>query len=273
MSRPSSPVADWRSYDAVAETYERIHARRFRDPAQDLVAMASPGPGARVLDVGTGTGVAAEIAAETVGGTGAVVGIDASIGMLAVARRVRPQIRLVAAEVIDLPFHNSTFDLAVGNFVLAHFTKYQTALYDILRVLRGGGTVAVTTWADGPDDLQNAWREIVETAVPREMLDPALAQAAPWHERFRQRAAVEEALIDAGLRHVRTEVRRYRFVYGLDEYLEGLGTWATGRFVRGMLGEQAWQALLEQARATFAARFADPVNDFREVLLAVGTKP
>ncbi len=264
---------DWRSYDNVAETYERVHAHRFAEPARDLVELAAPSPGALVLDLGTGTGVAAEIVAGTVGGWSTVVGVDASLRMLEVGRRVRPDLRAIAAEAIDLPFPDRSFDVVVGNFVLAHFTKYQTALFDVLRVLRPGGRLALTTWADGPDDLQRAWREVVETTIPREVVDTALADAAPWHERFRHRGPVEEALMDAGLRHVRTETRRYRFQYALDEYLEGLGTWATGRFVRGMLGPAGYEALLQRAHIAFAERFADPLNDFRDVLFAVGTKP
>jgi ubiquinone/menaquinone biosynthesis C-methylase UbiE len=266
-------MEDWRSYDGVAETYERVHAHRFAEPARDLVGMVAPAQGALVLDLGTGTGVAAEIVAGTIGGWSTVVGVDASLRMLQVGRRTRPSLRAVAAEAIDLPFPDRSFDVVVGNFVLAHFTKYQTAFFDVLRVLRPGGRLAFTTWADGPDDLQRAWREIVETAIPREVVDTALADAAPWHERFRHREVVEEAFMDAGLRHVRTETRRYRFQYGLDEYLEGLGTWATGRFVHGMLGPAGYEALMQRAHAVFAERFADPLNDFRDVMFAVGTKP
>ena len=79
--------------------------------------------------------------------------------------------------------------------------------------------------------------------------------------------------MEAGIRHVRTEVRRYRFQYSLDDYVEGLSTWATGRFVRSMLGESAFADFLRRARVEFGERFADPVNDFREVLFATGTKP
>src|SRR3972149_880572 len=57
-------MSDWRSYDNVAETYERVHAPRFAEVARDLASLAGAGPGARVLDVGTGTGVAAEAAGE-----------------------------------------------------------------------------------------------------------------------------------------------------------------------------------------------------------------
>jgi hypothetical protein len=72
---------------------------------------------------------------------------------------------------------------------------------------------------------------------------------------------------------VRSEERRYRFQYRLDEYVEGLGTWATGRFVRSMLGEAGFASFLARAKETFRQRFADPVNDFRDVAFAVGVKP
>jgi ubiquinone/menaquinone biosynthesis C-methylase UbiE len=260
---------DWRSYDGVAETYERVHASRFAEPARDLVQAAEIGPGDRVLDVGTGTGVAAEFAAATGAG---VVGVDESLGMLEVGRRARPKLRLVGGTAIDLPVRSGSLDAVIGNFVLAHFRKYQTALFEAARVLRPGGTVAYTTWSDGPDAYQIAYREMIEGVVPREMLAPAYAEAAPWHELFRKREAIEEVLLDAGFRQVRTEQRRYRWTYGLEEYVDGLETWATGRFVREMLGETGWAAFKERVRSTFAERFADPLNDFREVWVAVAAK-
>jgi ubiquinone/menaquinone biosynthesis C-methylase UbiE len=263
-------VNDWRSYDFVAETYARVHAPRLSAPARDLVALAKVAAGNHVLDVGTGTGVAAEAAAEA---GGRVAGIDESIGMLRVGGTDRDGVRVAAAEAIDLPFRDGTFDVLLANFVVAHFTKYQTALYDMVRVLRPGGRMALSAWADGEDDLSRTWLEIVEQAVPREIIRPALAERLPWRDRFRDREALQEAMMDAGLRHVRSEVHRYHFQYTLDEYVDGLGTWAVGRFVRSMLGEPAYASLVERARAVFAERFADPVNDFREVVLAVGTKP
>lgn len=260
----------WRSYDDVAETYERIHAPRLAEPARDLVVIGQIGDGARVLDVGTGTGVAAEIA--TAAGAD-VIGIDGSLGMLRVGRAARPALQIVAATALDLPFRDASFDGVIANFVIAHFTKYQTALFDMMRVLRRGGRMSLTAWADIDDDLTRTWLELVEGVVPREVLNAAMAQALPWRERFRSREAVQEAMMDAGLRTVRTEVRRYRFRYGLDEYVEGLGTWATGRFVRSMLGPAAFESFHERAKRLFAARFADPVNDFREVVFATGVKP
>jgi hypothetical protein len=65
---------------------------------------------------------------------------------------------------------------------------------------------------------------------------------------------------------------RYEWRYAREEYVEGLTTWATGRFVREMLGEDDWKRFMERAHEVFADRFPDPLHDMREVLLAIGTK-
>jgi ubiquinone/menaquinone biosynthesis C-methylase UbiE len=261
---------DWRSYDNVAETYERVHAARFAEVARDLVGPLGIGAGATVLDIGSGTGAGAE---RIVRAGARVVGVDHSLGMLAVSRRVRPGIPIAAAQAIDLPFRDRSFDAVLGNFVLAHFVKVETALYDVARVLGSGGAVAFSAWADGKDAFSDTWLELVESVVPREMLAPAYGSAAPGHDRFQQPAAIEEALRDAGFRHINTERRRYQWTYARDDFVEGLGTWTVGRFVRNMLGENGWASLMDRARTTFADRFPDPLNDFRDVILAVGRLP
>jgi ubiquinone/menaquinone biosynthesis C-methylase UbiE len=262
-------VDDWRSYDDVAETYERVHAPRFAEPAADLVSLAEVGAGVRVLDVGTGTGVAAEAAASA---GGWAIGIDRSPGMVAVGRRARPSLRLVSADAIDLPFRTASFDAELSNFVLAQFTKAETALHDMVRVLRPGGVMAVSVWADRLDDLQRAWTDLALHVVPKDLLTDAMKRAQPGRERFADKSHLQQALARAGLERVRVEPRRYRFTYGLDEYVDGLGAFSTGRFVRGMLGEAGWTSFLRRAKVAFQERFADPLGDSRDALLAVGRK-
>ena len=266
-------MSDWHSFDGVAEVYERVQAPRLASPARDLVALAGPPPGGRVLDVGTGTGVAAQAAAEALGPGGLAIGADVSLGMLTVARRVRPAIPLVAATAIDLPFRNGTFDAVTANFVLAHFTNFKTALADMIRVLRSGGRLAVSAWSDSRDDLSDAWNEMLESVVPREMLESMRKEASPGSERFRDREKLEDALRDAELNHVRTEPREYRFTYSLDDYVAGMEVWASARFVHEMLGEDGWRSFHANVRKVFGERFSDPLNDFRYVLLGVGTRP
>jgi ubiquinone/menaquinone biosynthesis C-methylase UbiE len=261
---------DWRSYDLVAETYARVHAPRLIDPARDLVALVGVREGQLVLDVGAGTGVAFRPILEA----GArPVGADGSIGMLNVARREYPEVSVVAAEAIDLPFRAHTFNAVVGNFVLAHFAKVDTALFDLTRVSRSGGTIGFSAWEDGLDTFTETWLELVTSVVPREMLEPSVGRAIPNRDRFRRRSALEQVLRDGGLSHVRSERMRYEWTYALNDFVDGLSTWATGRFVRSMLGEAGWASFMDRARTVFAERFPDPLHDVREVLLVVGTKP
>ena len=261
---------DWRSYDGVAETYQRVHAPRFAEAARDLVGALAIEEGQRVLDIGTGTGAAAEEIART----GAkVVGVDRSFNMLSVAHRERPSLSFATADVLDLPFRNRTFDVVAGNFVFAHFAKVETALFELTRVLSPRGRIGFTTWSDGKDAFQDTWIELIETVIPRDMLAPAYAGAAPGHDRFKDPRAIEEALRKAGFRHIRTERKRYQWTYARDDLVEGLGTWAVGRFARNMLGESGWASFLERARTTFADRFPDRLNDFHDVVIAVGALP
>ncbi len=272
-TRPDANRADWRGYDDIAEAYERLSAPRTAPIAADLVALVDPPSGGRVLDVGTGTGVGAEAAQKAVGSDGVAVGVDRSTGMLLVGSRARPSLRLAAAEAIDLPFRDGTFDAVTANFVLSHFTKYETALFDMIRVLKPGGRLAVSAWAETDDEFQKTWRRLVDEVATHELIQDALDRAVPWEARFRDRHMLEETLRDAGLHPVRVERRQYRFQMPLDDYIATRESAASGRFVQDMLDPQDWESFLERAHKEFHERFPDPLTDFRDVLLAVGTRP
>jgi ubiquinone/menaquinone biosynthesis C-methylase UbiE len=83
----------WQVSGAAAEVYEKWFVPAiFGQWAPRLAGTAGLAPGDRVLDVGCGTGVLARAAADRVATEGQVTGLDINVGMLAVARRIRPQI-------------------------------------------------------------------------------------------------------------------------------------------------------------------------------------
>ena len=83
---------------------------------------------------------------------------------------------------------------------------------------------------------------------------------------------LEQALRDAGLHPVLVERRKYKLTMSRDDYVTEKTTEASGRFVRAMLRAE-WPQFLEQVRAAYAATFPETLVDFRDVLLAAGTKP
>ncbi len=271
--RPSAGAEepDWRGYDAIAEVYARVHAPRTAPPAADLVEITPIQPGSRVLDVGTGTGVAARAAVAR--GAALVVGIDPSLSMLAEARKEGGGPRYTAAEAIDVPFRAEKFDAILSVFALSHFAKVDTALFDILRVLKTGGRVGVAAWGPGDDEFTRAWNEVAERFAEHEILQDAYLRAMPGAERFSDPSRLKDALHDAGLRDIRIERREYRFEMSAEDYLLGRETAATGRFLRQMLGDEFWETFRRETREVFAERFAPAFNDFREVILAAGHKP
>lgn len=268
-----STATDWRRWDSVGEAYERIGNLDTLPAARDLLDLVGAVPGARVLDVGCGTGAAVAEADVRVSPGGVAAGADIAEGMLVAGKRARPQAGLVAAEAINLPFADGRFDAVVATFVLAFFARLDTALYDMIRVLRAGGRLGVSWWGEGEDELGRTWRDLVEGSVGVEMLRGARREAAPWAETLGVPAKVEGMLRDAGLRPVRVERREYRFEMPRETYVEGCELGMSGRFVRAMLGPSGWERFRERARARFAEGFGERVVDFREVLLGVGTKP
>jgi ubiquinone/menaquinone biosynthesis C-methylase UbiE len=141
-----------------AESYGRI--RYFDTFGKWLVDVAAISAGANVLDVACGRGAVLFPAVERVGPKGVVTGIDLAEGMARetsaeIARRgiTNASARQMDAEHLD--FRDSSFDTVLCGFSLQFFPHLDEALAGFQRVLRPGGTLAVTTWGD--DDPAWTW--------------------------------------------------------------------------------------------------------------------
>lgn len=270
---PAFHAVDWRSYDHVAEEYARLVAHRHAAPAADLISLVAPAQGARVLDVGTGTGIALMPAREVIGPDGFLVGLDPSTGMLRQAQAAPAHPPLVAGEAIDLPFRDETFDAVVGNFVLSHFSKHETALHDMVRVLRRGGRLGLTAWVTTEDEFGRVWRERAEAVVGKDLYQDALARALPSERQFSDPDRIIDALRDAGLRDVEVETRHYRFEMTIAQYLEAQKTRLGARALHRIMGDAVWERFGEQVAEEFRSRFRDPIGDSQEVRFGLGMKP
>lgn len=141
--------------ESVPDAYERYVAAALFEPwAELLLDSVCPGPGARVLDVASGTGVAARAAARRAGITGTVVATDVSEAMLArSAAASLPQgsapITFAQAPADALPFADRSFDVVLCQQGLQFFPDQPRALAEMRRVARDGGAVGIAVWADG----------------------------------------------------------------------------------------------------------------------------
>jgi len=121
--------------------------------AQRVIDLARPQPGESVLDVATGTGLAAICAARLVGGGGRVVGVDLSPGMLAVAAKAVESgglrnVELILADAESMAFPADCFDVVSCVSALPYLTDIPAALRRWHGFLKPGGRVAFNCWSE-----------------------------------------------------------------------------------------------------------------------------
>ena len=110
--------------------------------------------GARVLDVGCGTGKFARVLAER--GLARVWGLDRSAAMLAEAReRLPASVGLKRGHAERLPFKDGYFDATVL-WTVVHLIERPVAFAELHRVLAPGGRVAIVTFA--PEHFTSYWQ-------------------------------------------------------------------------------------------------------------------
>ncbi len=185
-----------------AEAYERFMGRWSRLVAPLLVDFAGVSDGARVLDVGSGTGALASAITER-NGRSHVVGIDPSQEYVAYASSKSPWPDRTSFQVGDaqqLSFPDAAFDACLSLLVFNFIPDPKKALLELRRVTRPGGVIAAANWdyADGMRMLRVYWdaaRSVDAAAGKLDENGMPLCRAGELAELWRQ----------AGLRNIQEQ--------------------------------------------------------------------
>ncbi len=167
---------DWNRVAGGWEKWDRFFDEQMAFLNHRLVADARLRTGLRVLDLGSGTGYPALLAAQTVGPTGSVTGLDLAEQMLDVARRKASSLKLGnvtfrTGDVTKLPFEAASFDAITSRFCLMFLPDIPKAAAEIARVLKPGGWLAAAVWS-APDKnpsiglSMEAIKKVVELPPP-----------------------------------------------------------------------------------------------------------
>jgi len=146
-----SKNGQWQLDGDAAELYERYVVRYILRPwVPRLLEIAGVREGEHVFDVACGTGAVARVAAERVGASGRVTGLDLNAAMLAVARSLPAPpgaaITWIERSALNTGLPAGSFDVVVCQQGLQFFPDKIAALREMHRVLVPGGRLAISVW-------------------------------------------------------------------------------------------------------------------------------
>jgi ubiquinone/menaquinone biosynthesis C-methylase UbiE len=137
-------------------------------------ALAGLQPGERVLDLGSGGGIDCFIAAQAVGDSGCVIGLDMTPDMLALAQSNKAKLGLknvdfIKGEIEDIPLPDSHVEVVISNCVICLSPDKDAVFSEAFRVLSPGGRLHVSDMLaltpEGPTKTDSdAWSACVAGA-------------------------------------------------------------------------------------------------------------
>jgi len=218
-----SPQEQWQIAGSAPESYERyLVPGIFRPWAGDLIEQIALLPGERVLDVACGTGIVARLAAQRVGTTGGVTGLDLNGGMVAAARALTAStdvpITWREGRADALPCADASFDVVLCQQGLQFFPDRLAALREMHRVLVRGGRLALSVWRSLP---HNPYVVALAEAVTRHVSSEAgVTMRAPCA--FGDIEALRTIIREGGFRNscIRIAVRLLR-IQAIEEFILG----------------------------------------------------
>lgn len=259
------------TYNAAADFFDAPPLAFWDRIGRRSVEKASLRPGARVLDVCCGSGASALPAAEVVGATGRVVGVDLAENLIQLAHKKAQQRGLTNTEfrVADLESLNpaaESFDAVICVFGIFFVPDMPAAVRHLWSLLHPNGSLVITTW--GPRIFEPG-NSIFWDAVRTERLD-LHKEFNPW-DRISDPRALSAMLLEAGV--PADEVSAESGEQPLDSP-EDFWTIALGSGYRSTI-EQLDPAARERVRRAILNRLAqiNPPSVETNALYAIARKP
>ncbi len=176
-------------------------------PVLDLVLERAALPaGARVLDIGCGTGASLVQAARRVGPSGHVTGLDISQTMLDLARsraKDHPNVNCIKADAQTHAFPAQSHDALISRFGVMFFADTTAAFANMAKALVPGAPITFAAWGPAPQNPYFMTPAAIATQIlgPMEKLD----RTQPGPFAFEDPARIIPMLQAAGLRDVSVE--------------------------------------------------------------------
>jgi SAM-dependent methyltransferase len=193
QSNPTTSNVNGRLWGARAQDWAD-HQESVHRPFYEIVFRKTDvKSGTRYLDVGCGSGMAAQMA----GALGAdVTGLDAAADLLQIARSHMPEAQLHMGDLEKLPFTDNTFDVVTGFNSFQYAGNPLIALSEARRVAKDVGWVAVVVWGE-PEGM-----EAVEVVAALKPLMPTPPPGAPGPFALSNEEALRGFATSAGLKPV-----------------------------------------------------------------------
>jgi ubiquinone/menaquinone biosynthesis C-methylase UbiE len=219
-----------------------------------LIELAQLQPGQQILDVATGTGIIAIAAAEKVGASGKVIGVDFSPGMLDQARQKiatagLQNIELIEANAETITFETASFDAIFCATAIVLFKDIPTALSNWYNYLKPGGIVAFSCWS-----ATSFFTPVIMKVCAKYGFDlPNL------HELLGSQERCHNLLQEIGFQDIAIKIEQFGSYLNLDDaknYWKGTWLHANGHPLLQLSTEQ-----IEQLKAEFSAEIDNLVTD------------
>lgn len=247
-------------YDQLAPTYG--HARRLDAPVEArwlklLARHLRLGPGARVLDLGCGTGRFSRPLAERLACR--VVGLDLSTAMLRQARvKAAHGLSWLAGQAELAPCATGVFDACLASYILHHVRDVRATLAEAFRVLRPGGRLGI---------------RLSSHAQLRRLLDYRFFPSALALDLARTPDVrlVIRLLGELGFTEIESYVVRQPFITSGREHLDKLRQRYTSSLA--LIPETEFAAGLAAAEAYFRHTPAPPHAAYKETTFLISSRP